>query len=48
MLVGAVTHVFINDPTQGYAIFAENMIATAEELSLSEKASWIQVLYNQI
>ncbi len=27
-LVGAVTHVFINDPTQGYAIFAENMVDT--------------------
>ena len=25
MLVGAVTHVFINDPSHGYAIFAENM-----------------------
>lgn len=25
MLVGAVTHVFVNDPTRGYAIFAENM-----------------------
>ena len=24
-LVGAVTHVFVNDPTRGYAIFAENM-----------------------
>lgn len=24
-LVGAVTHVFINDPSHGYAIFAENM-----------------------
>lgn len=30
MLVGAVTHVFLNDPTQGYAIFAENMIETAD------------------
>lgn len=30
MLVGAVTHVFVNDPTQGYAIFAENMLKTAE------------------
>ncbi len=33
-LVGAVTHVFLNDPTEGYAIFAENMwktaVATAE------------------
>ena len=25
MLVGAVTHVFVNDPTMGYAIFCENM-----------------------
>ncbi|MBD9097645.1 MAG: SpoIVB peptidase, partial [Ruminococcaceae bacterium] len=24
-LVGAVTHVFVNDPTKGFAIFAENM-----------------------
>ncbi len=25
-LVGAVTHVFVDDPTQGYAIFCENML----------------------
>ena len=25
MLVGAVTHEFVNDPTRGYVIFAENM-----------------------
>jgi stage IV sporulation protein B len=25
MLVGAITHVFVNDNTRGYAIFAENM-----------------------
>ena len=25
MLAGAVTHVFVNDPTRGYAVFAENM-----------------------
>ena len=24
-LVGAVTHVFVNEPTKGYGIFAENM-----------------------
>ena len=24
-LIGAVTHVFVNDPTKGYGIFAENM-----------------------
>lgn len=29
-LIGAVTHVFVSDPTRGYAIFAENM---AEYLS---------------
>lgn len=29
-LVGAVTHVFLNDSTRGYAIFAENMLKTAE------------------
>lgn len=26
MLVGAVTHVFVNDPKSGYGIFAENMM----------------------
>ena len=26
MLVGAVTHVFVNDPTQGYGIFASRML----------------------
>ena len=29
-LVGAVTHVLVNDPTRGYAIFAENMLETAQ------------------
>ena len=32
MLVGAVTHVFVNDPTQGYGIFASRMTATQESL----------------
>ncbi len=32
MLVGAVTHVFVNDPSQGYGIFAQKMIETAENL----------------
>ena len=26
-IVGAVTHVFVNDPTKGYGIFIENMLA---------------------
>jgi len=29
-LVGAVTHVLVNDPTKGYGIFIENMLETAE------------------
>ena len=29
-LVGAVTHVLVNDPTRGYGILAENMVQTAE------------------
>lgn len=31
MLVGAVTHVFLNNSLQGYAIFAENMLAVSEK-----------------
>lgn len=31
-LIGAVTHVFVNDPSRGYAIFAENMLAEAEKI----------------
>ena len=27
-LIGAVTHVFVNDPTKGYGIFAETMLET--------------------
>ena len=34
MLVGAVTHVFINDPTQGYAIFSRTML---QQLRSAEK-----------
>ena len=41
MLVGAVTHVFINDPTQGYAIFAGKMLAAIDSIQSSplKKAS---------
>lgn len=31
-LVGAVTHVFVSDPTRGYGIFIENMLEAAGEL----------------
>lgn len=33
MLVGAVTHVFVNEPERGYAIFAQNMYNEAEQLN---------------
>lgn len=33
MLVGAVTHVFVNNPSKGYGIFAENMLEYSKELS---------------
>ncbi len=30
-LVGAVTHVFVNDPTRGYAVFADTMLLQCSE-----------------
>ena len=40
-LVGAVTHVFVNDPTRGYGVFAENMFIESKtvESSVLSKAS---------
>lgn len=32
-LIGAVTHVLIDDPTRGYAIFAENMLEAAQSVA---------------
>ena len=32
-LIGAVTHVLVDDPTKGYAIFAENMLETAQSVA---------------
>jgi stage IV sporulation protein B len=37
-LVGAVTHVMINDPTTRYGIFIENML-NAAEYSEQQKAA---------
>lgn len=37
MLVGAVTHVFVNDPTRGYGIFAENMLSVSQSVSAQAK-----------
>lgn len=32
-LIGAVTHVFVNDSTKGYGIFVENMLETAQSVA---------------
>ena len=32
-LIGAVTHVLVNDPTRGYGIFIENMLNETQEIS---------------
>jgi len=32
-LIGAVTHVLIDEPTKGYGIFAENMLEMAQSVS---------------
>lgn len=39
MLVGAVTHVYVNDPTKGFAIFAENMLNTANSATLQQQST---------
>ena len=31
-LIGAVTHVFVNDPTRGYGVFAETMIEKSAKI----------------
>lgn len=35
-LIGAVTHVLVDDPTKGYAIFAENMLKMATMVKLKK------------
>ncbi len=37
-LVGAVTHVMVADPTEGYGIFIENMLAAAGKIALPKAA----------
>ena len=36
-LIGAVTHVLVNDPTTGYGIFIENMLEAAQSVAESNK-----------
>ena len=37
-LIGAVTHVMINDPTAGYGIFIENMLSAAQQGAMPKAA----------
>lgn len=37
MLVGAVTHVFVNEPERGYAVFAETMLEESENASFKNQ-----------
>lgn len=36
-LVGAVTHVLVNDPTRGYGIFIENMLEAANTVAEAQQ-----------
>ena len=36
-LIGAVAHVFVNEPTKGYAIFAEDMLETSFNCSKAQQ-----------
>ena len=39
-LVGAVTHVMVAEPTEGYGIFIENMLSAAKDATnATEKAA---------
>jgi stage IV sporulation protein B len=37
-LVGAVTHVMVADPTEGYGIFIENMLNAAQDQVIPKAA----------
>lgn len=39
MIVGAVTHVFINDPLQGFGVYAQTMVEEMQKLSAKKEAS---------
>lgn len=38
-LVGAVTHVLVNDPTRGYGIFAETMLQQTQKVEKTDRAA---------
>ena len=38
-LVGAITHVLVDDPTRGYGLFAEDMLEMAAKTAAQEDAA---------
>ena len=36
-LIGAVTHVLVDEPTRGYGIFIENMLENAQSVAENNK-----------
>lgn len=46
-LIGAVTHVMINDPTVGYGMFIEGMLANKNCIHTAEKSD-IQSIYEMV
>ena len=36
-MIGAVTHVLLNDPTKGYGIFAETMLEVLDKMRVGSK-----------
>lgn len=42
MLIGAVTHVFVNNPKQGYGIFAERMVEICQSNEMKKYKSAVQ------
>ena len=45
-LVGAVTHVFVNNPTKGYGIFAEWMVEKGNKKYLKSFPQESSIYYN--
>jgi stage IV sporulation protein B len=41
-IAGAVTHVFVSDPTRGYAIFAENMFRASQGIGETQSEQYFQ------
>ncbi len=41
-LVGAVTHVLVNDPTRGYGIFAQTMLKQARAVEKTDDTAHTQ------